>query len=310
MQKNVTGQYWFVYAYDSTTNQPKTGDAGNITADLYLDGGNANAVDDTNPTEIAHGYYRFDITMGESNADHILIDPVSSTANILVIGVPGSVFTVPPYFSTLGIASDGDLVKVNTLNGHTPQTADHTANIAAILVDTGTTIPGTISTIDGNVDAILVDTGTTLPTSLSTIDGKIDTAQSDLDILTGEDGATLATSQPNVDFSGLDDLGDLSDIVDAIAGPGDYAVTLTIRTTGGSAVPGVRVWLNTSNDRTGNVAGTKVTNGSGQVTFNLEYTTYYMFCHLAGYTFASASFTAASGSVAFTKDIATATSAG
>lgn len=41
-----------------------------------------------------------------------------------------------------------------------------------------------------DIDAILVDTGTTL-------DGKLDTAQADLDTLTGTDGATLATSQPN-----------------------------------------------------------------------------------------------------------------
>jgi len=92
--------------------------------------------------------------------------------------------------------------------------------------------------------------------------------------------------------------------------PGDYEVTLTIRTTGGSAVSGISVWVNSSNSRSGSVAGTKVTDTNGVVKFNLEYTTYYIFCHLSGYTFASASFTAASGSVAFTKDIATATSAG
>jgi len=37
---------------------------------------------------------------------------------------------------------------------------------------------------------------------------------------------------------------------------------------------------------------------------------YYIFCNLSGYTFASASFTSADGSVSFTKDIATVTSAG
>jgi hypothetical protein len=93
-------------------------------------------------------------------------------------------------------------------------------------------------------------------------------------------------------------------------GVGDYQVTLTIRTTGGSPVSGVSVWVNSSNTRSGSVAGTKVTDTNGEVVFNLEYTTYYIFCNLSGYTFASASFTAAAGSVAFTKDIATATSAG
>jgi hypothetical protein len=58
------------------------------------------------------------------------------------------------------------------------------------------------------------------------------------------------------------------------------------------------------------VAGTKVTDSNGQVTFYLEYTTHYVFCHLSGYNFASASFTAAAGSVAFTKDIASVISSG
>lgn len=93
-------------------------------------------------------------------------------------------------------------------------------------------------------------------------------------------------------------------------GVGDYQVTLTIRTTGGTPVSGVSVWVNSSNDRSGSVAGTKVTDTNGQVVFNLEYTTYYIFCNLSGYTFASSSFTSAAGSVSFTKDIATATSAG
>lgn len=93
-------------------------------------------------------------------------------------------------------------------------------------------------------------------------------------------------------------------------GVGDFSHTLTIRTTAGTPVSGISVWVNTSNDRSGSVAGTKVTDSNGQVTFNLEYTTHYIFCHLAGYTFAAASFTSSSGNTSFTKDIATAVSAG
>lgn len=93
-------------------------------------------------------------------------------------------------------------------------------------------------------------------------------------------------------------------------GVGDYEVTLTIRTTGGTPISGVSVWVNSSNTRSASVAGTKVTDTNGQVVFNLEYTTYYIFCNLSGYTFASASFTSSAGSVTFTKDIASATSTG
>jgi hypothetical protein len=91
-----------------------------------------------------------------------------------------------------------------------------------------------------------------------------------------------------------------------LAGAGDYAVTLTIRTTGGTAIPGVSVWLNTASDRSGAVAGPQTTNDSGLVTFQLSYTAYNIYCHLAGYTFAAASMTPAAGSVTFTKDIGTA----
>ena len=93
-------------------------------------------------------------------------------------------------------------------------------------------------------------------------------------------------------------------------GVGDYQVILTIRTTEGTPVSGISVWVNSSNSRSNSVAGTKVTDTNGQVVFNLEYTTYYLFCNLSGYTFASASFTTSAGNVAFTKDIVTVTSAG
>lgn len=49
----------------------------------------------------------------------------------------------------LNVAADGDLVEVNTLTGHTVQTADHTANISAILTDTSTTLDDHLTDIKG-----------------------------------------------------------------------------------------------------------------------------------------------------------------
>jgi hypothetical protein len=132
MEKNVASQKWIVFAFDRTDNTPKTGDAANITANLRIDGGAANPVDDVNPTELEDGYYVFDITQAESNGDLIVICPASSTGDIQVIGVPGAVYTTPPNFPAMGIEADGDLTKVNLLDGHTAQTADHTAAIADI----------------------------------------------------------------------------------------------------------------------------------------------------------------------------------
>ena len=76
-----------VYAYDtSSNNDPKTGDAGNITAEISIDGGASAATNDANPTEIDAtdhpGIYLFDTTAAEMTGDLIVITPVSSTGNI------------------------------------------------------------------------------------------------------------------------------------------------------------------------------------------------------------------------------------
>lgn len=107
LEKNVAGQKWIVFAFNRNTNAALTGDAANITANLRLDGGAANAVDDVNPTELEDGYYIFDISQAESNADLILIAPASTTSSIQVIGVPGSIYTVAPNTNAQVISSAG-----------------------------------------------------------------------------------------------------------------------------------------------------------------------------------------------------------
>lgn len=124
MEKNVANQIWIIYAWDETNHTAKAGDAANITANLRIDGAGANAVDDVNPTELENGYYYFDITQAESNGDYILICPSSATVNIHVEGCPKTFTTTAPNSNLLGIAADGDLTKVNTLDGHTAQTGD------------------------------------------------------------------------------------------------------------------------------------------------------------------------------------------
>jgi hypothetical protein len=77
------------------------------------------------------------------------------------------------------------------------------ANVDSILVDTGTTIPGTIATVDANVDAILVDTGTTLPAQISGVEAKVDTVDANVDAVLVDTGTTIpgtiATVDANVD---------------------------------------------------------------------------------------------------------------
>ena len=107
-------------------------------------------------------------------------------------------------------------------------------NVDAVLVDTGTTLPATLSTIEGkvdtvdtvadsikavtdnlpdsgalsslatasalatvdtNVDSVLVETGTTIPATLRTLDGKVDTVDTVVDSISStlSSGVTVAS---------------------------------------------------------------------------------------------------------------------
>src|SRR5438552_17295142 len=107
MQKNVSAQKLTVFAFDSTSSLPKTGDAGNITAYYDLDDAGVTVLTDTSATEKdatnAKGYYIFDLAQAETNGNKILFSAKSSTANIVVMAVPAVVFTDPPNLTLLSI---------------------------------------------------------------------------------------------------------------------------------------------------------------------------------------------------------------
>lgn len=132
MKKNVASQKVRVYAFDSTTSLPKTGDAANLTAYISKDFGAITALTDTSATEEdstnAKGYYLFDITQSETNADDILITCKSSTANIVVVGSPARITTVPQYFGDQVIDSSGR-VDVSKVAGTSQTARDLGANL-------------------------------------------------------------------------------------------------------------------------------------------------------------------------------------
>lgn len=136
LQKNVASQKWVVFAFDETDNTAKTGDAGNITANLRIDGAGANAVDDTNPTELEDGYYVFDITDVESNGECIVICPDSSTANIQVIGCPMACWTTPANFPDFSVSATNGRVDIIKVAGTTQTANDMSGDINTILTDT------------------------------------------------------------------------------------------------------------------------------------------------------------------------------
>jgi len=96
--KNVAASF-IVFAFDATTNVPKTGDAANITAYVAKDYGTVTVLADTSATEMdatnAPGYYLFAAAQGETNGDCLLVSAKSATANIKVLGAPAVIYTRP-----------------------------------------------------------------------------------------------------------------------------------------------------------------------------------------------------------------------
>jgi len=155
MEKNIAGK-WVVYAYGlpghASPDLPVTGDAANITANIRIDGGAANAVDDVNPAELENGYYVFDITAVESNGDLLLLAPTSSTANVRVVAAPEAVYTRPPNFNDLDIAVGGEVsADVVAISGDTGA-ADNLESQYDNTGLTGDTFPATQAQV-GNISS-------------------------------------------------------------------------------------------------------------------------------------------------------------
>lgn len=120
MLKNTAGQGLYVYAFDSTTGLPVTGDAANITAVLSKGGGADVATNDANPTEIGRGRYWFDLTQAETNADALALAAESTTPDVVI--EPVIVYTDP------NVPQTGDaFARLGA-----PAGASHAADVAAV----------------------------------------------------------------------------------------------------------------------------------------------------------------------------------
>ena len=72
-------------------------------------------------------------------------------------------------------------------------------NVDAILVDTDATLPTTLTSIEGKVDQVLEDTGTTLPATLVTIDSEIGVIDANVDAILVDTGTTLSSQLTTID---------------------------------------------------------------------------------------------------------------
>ena len=89
MFKNVASQKVAVFAWDNAAGAAKTGDAGNITAQISTDGGACAALSaGGNPAELdvtdAPGVYIWSPSQAETNGNMIVIYSVSATSDIVL----------------------------------------------------------------------------------------------------------------------------------------------------------------------------------------------------------------------------------
>jgi hypothetical protein len=242
MIRDAANQRWWVYAFDVSTGLPKTGDASNITATIFQNNGSSVGTDDTNPNELGNGFYTFDLTQAETAAHTITLIPVSSTENISVVPCPAVVSPHPANYGLLGIEVDGDITKVNTLHGHTAQTADHETRLAAAASSLTaqdailSALPdaGALTDLGTITDRLGAFTGTGINNVLGflkALGSKAATAPSDM-------GGTFAPSDDSLEA--IRDRGDAA-YVPPSTGSGAYDVTITVEDEADNPLGGAQV---------------------------------------------------------------------
>ena len=150
---------------------------------------------------VIDGY--FDAPTKDAATDTTIRDAIGRKTDTAAAGAVSEVESLMAYVK--------QLVGIAVTSGVKLPTATQ-ASIDAIELDTGTTIPGTITTAQNDLDIITGATGANLLTATqasidavelavgTTIPGTITTAQNDLDILTGATGANLLTAtQASID---------------------------------------------------------------------------------------------------------------
>ena len=289
MLKNTADQKWIVFAFDATTGLAKTGDAAQITANLRKDYGDAAAITDTNPTELEDGFYAFDLSQAETNADHLLICPVSSTSNIVVVGCPAVIFTEPTgrkYPASLAAADVAGNVPVDVaaIQSGLATPTNITAASGVALSTAGIKAIWDFLTVD--VTAAIASFANLFKTN---IDAKVSEAGggSGLDAAGVRAAIGLATANLDTQLTAiLEDTGTtIPGLINADSGAGaiSYSYTLT-DADDGTPIDGAEVWVTT--DAAGvDVVASGSTNSFGVVTFMLDAGAYYFWRKCSGYNF-------------------------
>lgn len=118
--------------------------------------------DVTTPVHDADGYYNCELDATDTNTIGTLVLTVAASANALPVRHEFQIVEESVYDRMFASSAVGPLTA-----------AEVNAEADTAISDAG--LVAAIATVDGNVDAILVDTGTDIPASLTTIAGYLDT---------------------------------------------------------------------------------------------------------------------------------------
>ena len=240
--KNVASQKLAVFAWDTSADTEKTGDASNITGKISKDGASMATSNDANPTELdatnAPGVYIFDMTQAETNADLLVLFAKSSTANIKIepvlcytvaVGLGNRVSVDATAIS--GATAAADNVEANITNLNATVSSRSAFNSATDTVDVGK-ISGD-STAANNAESFFDGTGYGIQaaSALATVDvGKISgdaTAANNAELFfdgTGY-GIQAASAVTTVDVGKISGSATAADNVEANIGNLDAAVS-------------------------------------------------------------------------------------
>jgi hypothetical protein len=174
------------------------------------------------------------VTTPDNTSVYVLAGAPASTASppaVNVTQIAGTTQTA----NDVGADVDtilGRVIGTIAAGTHTAQTGDTFARLGA---PAGASISADIAVVDANVDAVLVDTGTTLPATLTTIDNEIAVIDGIVDSILEDTGTTIPAA-----IGALNDLSAAevnAEVVDALAtdtyaepGQGAPAATESIAT--------------------------------------------------------------------------------
>jgi hypothetical protein len=106
LYKNFASQKLVVYAVNAVNGLGVSGIAGTITAQISKDSGAFVNTNDVNPTEISGsspGFYAFDLTQAETNADTVILSSASTTPNVVFDPIISSTSSSLPDVNVLQI---------------------------------------------------------------------------------------------------------------------------------------------------------------------------------------------------------------